>query len=171
MSTTNQEATVGNGHYVKTAETVQWVAFRLAEREYGIEIDKVHEIVLMCQINPVAETPDYFEGVINLRCRAIPIVDLRRRFGLPAERPTGDSRIIVLHTAGKKIGIIVDAVLQVLRISQDQIAPPPADAAVAEEYLTGSVKLDDRLLTLLDVDKMLGEEETAVVEALSAAAP
>ena len=76
---------------------------------------------------------------------------------------------MVVRTAGKKIGIIVDAVLQVLRISQDQIAPPPADAA--EGYLTGSVKLDDRLLILPDVDKMLGEEETAVVEALSAAAP
>ena len=169
MSTTNQEAAVGNGYQVKTAETVQLVAFRLAEREYGIEIDKVHEIVLMCPINPVPEISDYFQGVINLRCRAIPIVDLRRRFGLPAERPTGESRIMVVRTAGKKIGIIVDAVLQVLRISQDQIAPPPADAA--EGYLTGSVKLDDRLLILPDVDKMLGEEETAVVEALSAAAP
>jgi purine-binding chemotaxis protein CheW len=148
---------------------MQLVSFRLAQEEYGIEITKVQEIILMGEITRVPQTPDYIKGLINLRSTVIPIVDLRLRFGLPCQDATDETRIMVVNVAGKTIGIIVDAVSEVLRISDEQIAPPPATVAgLGREYLTGLVKLENRLLILLDIDKILGHEEAAAVEAAAA---
>jgi purine-binding chemotaxis protein CheW len=150
--------------------SMQLVSFRLAQEEYGIEITKVQEIILMGEITRVPQTPDYIKGLINLRSTVIPIVDLRLRFGLAQEPPTDETRIMVVNVAGKTIGIIVDAVSEVLRISHDQIAPPsPTIAGLGREYLTGLVKLENRLLILLDIDKILGQEERAAVESATAA--
>ena len=149
--------------------TMQLVSFRLDQEEYGIEITKVQEIILMGEITRVPQTPDYIKGLINLRSTVIPIVDLRCRFGLKEEAQTDETRIMVVNVAGKTIGIIVDAVSEVLRISQEQIAPPPPTVAgLGREYLTGLVKLDKRLLILLDIDKILGEEGETAVEAIGA---
>ncbi len=150
---------------------MQLVSFRLAQEEYGIEITKVQEIILMGEITRVPQTPDYIKGLINLRSTVIPIVDLRLRFGLPKEEPTDETRIMVVNVAGKTIGIIVDAVSEVLRIGHEQIAPPPPTVAgLGQEYLTGLVKLDSRLLILLDIDKILGQDERAAVDAVAAGA-
>jgi purine-binding chemotaxis protein CheW len=144
---------------------MQLVSFRLAQEEYGVEITKVQEIILMGEITRVPETPDYIMGLINLRSTVIPIVDLRLRFGLPQEEVTDETRIMVVNVAGKTVGIIVDAVSEVLRISSDQIAPPPPTVAgLGREYLTGLVKSANRLLILLDIDKILGHEETRALE-------
>ena len=145
---------------------VQLVSFRLAREEYGIEITKVQEIILLGEITRVPQTPDFIKGLINLRSTVIPVVDLRLRFGLPAAEPTDDTRIMVVNVAGKTFGMIVDAVSEVLRISQEQIVPPPPTVAgLGREYLTGLVKLDNRLLILLDVDAILNDDETAAVDA------
>jgi purine-binding chemotaxis protein CheW len=150
---------------------MQLVTFRLAQEEYGIEITKVQEIILMGEITRVPQTPDYIKGLINLRSTVIPIVDLRLRFGLPSENPTDETRIMVVNVVGKTIGIIVDGVSEVLRISQEQIAPPPPTVAgLDREYLTGLVKLDSRLLILLDIDRILGREESAAVASAAACA-
>ncbi|MFO0897526.1 MAG: chemotaxis protein CheW [Pirellulales bacterium] len=150
--------------------SLQMVSFRLAQEEYGIEITKVQEIILMGEITRVPQTPDFIKGLINLRSTVIPIVDLRLRFGMPQEEPTDETRIMVVNVAGKTIGIIVDAVNEVLRISRDQIAPPPPTVAgLGHEYLTGLAKLDKRLLILLDIDKILGAEEAELAEAATAA--
>ncbi len=148
--------------------TMQLVSFRLAQEEYGVEITKVQEIILMGEITRVPQTPDYIKGLINLRSTVIPIVDLRLRFGLAQEAASDETRIMVVNVAGKTIGIIVDAVSEVLRIAKEQIAPPPPTVAgLGREYLTGLVKLENRLLILLDIDKILGSEEAAAVESLT----
>lgn len=140
--------------------SLQLVSFRLAQEEYGIEITKVQEIILMGEITRVPQTPEYIKGLINLRNTVIPIVDLRLRFALAQEEISDETRIMVVNVQGKTIGIIVDAVSEVLRISPEQIAPPPPTVAgLGQEYLTGLVKLDKRLLILLDIDKILIEEE------------
>lgn len=139
-----------------TASTVQVVSFRLANEEYGIEITKVQEIILVGEITRVPQTSPYIKGLINLRSTVIPIVDLRLRFGMQEETATDETRIMVMNVGGKTIGIIVDAVSEVLRISKEQIAPPPpAVSGEGRDYLTGLAKLEKRLLILLDVDRLL----------------
>lgn len=143
----------------------------MAREEYGIEITKVQEIILLGQITRVPQTPDFIKGLINLRSTVIPVVDLRRRFGLAAEEPTDETRIMVVNVAGKTLGVIVDAVSEVLRVSQEQIVPPPPTVTgVGHEYLTGLVKLDNRLLILLNIDRILDQDETAAVDAVMAVA-
>lgn len=155
---------------IQTGGTAQLVSFRLAREEYGIEITKVQEIILLGQITRVPQTPDFIKGLINLRSTVIPVVDLRRRFGLAAEEPTDETRIMVVNVGGKTLGVIVDAVSEVLRVSQEQIVPPPPTVAgVGHEYLTGLVKLDNRLLILLNLDKIL-DDDTAAVDAVVAVA-
>lgn len=166
----NQDVSIQETHHSESTGTMQLVSFRLAHEEYGVEITKVQEIILMGEITRVPQTPDYIKGLINLRSTVIPVVDLRLRFGLAQEETTDETRIMVINVAGKTIGIIVDAVSEVLRISQEQISPPPPTVAgLGREYLTGLVKLDNRLLILLDIDKILGSEDSAAVEALAGA--
>lgn len=164
----SQDVSTQEPHRTEGTGTMQLVSFRLAQEEYGIEITKVQEIILMGEITRVPQTPDYIKGLINLRSTVIPIVDLRLRFGLVQEETTDETRIMVVNVAGKTIGIIVDAVSEVLRISQEQIAPPPPTVAgLGREYLTGLVKLEQRLLILLDIDKILGSEDVSMVDALA----
>ena len=166
MSTQTAELANQDSHLAEATGTMQLVSFRLAQEEYGVEITKVQEIILMGEITRVPQTPDYIKGLINLRSTVIPIVDLRLRFGLARQDATDETRIMVVNVAGKTIGIIVDAVSEVLRISKEQIAPPPPTVAgLGREYLTGLVKLENRLLILLDIDRILGEEESAACEA------
>jgi purine-binding chemotaxis protein CheW len=151
--------------------TIQLVSFRLGREEYGIEITRVREIILMGVITRVPQTPAYVKGLINLRSTVIPVIDLRIRFGLPECEATDDSRIMVVNFGGKTIGIVVDAVNEVLRVSIDQIAPPPPTVVgLGTEYLTGLVKLEKQLLILLDIDKVLGESEREAVTAAWGAA-
>ena len=166
MATLTKEAPTHAGSgFNKSTGTMQLVSFRLAQEEYGIEITKVQEIILMGEITRVPQTPNFIKGLINLRSMVIPIVDLRLRFGLELEPATDETRIMVVNVAGKTIGIIVDAVSEVLRISYEQVAPPPPTVAgLGQDYLTGLVKLAGRLLIMLDIDKILGEEEAAEVE-------
>ncbi len=155
----------------QTGSSAQLVSFRLAREEYGIEITKVQEIILLGQITRVPQTPDFIKGLINLRSAVIPVVDLRLRFGLAAEEPTDETRIMVVNVGGKTLGVVVDAVSEVLRVSREQIVPPPPTVAgVGHEYLTGLVKLDNRLLILLNIDKILNDDETAAVDAAMAVA-
>ncbi len=150
--------------------TIQIVSFRLAEETFGVQITKVREIILMCDITRVPQTPHYVKGLINLRSTVIPVIDLRALFGLPEGEQTADSRIMVLQVGTKTVGIVVDGVDEVLRIAQDQIAPPPPTvASLGNEYLNGLVKLEEQLLILLDIDKILGQEEAALSNAMAGA--
>jgi purine-binding chemotaxis protein CheW len=140
----------------ETNSTLQLVSFELAKELYGIAITKVREIILIAQITAIPQTPPYVKGLINLRSTVIPVIDRRLLFGLAEGERTDESRIMVLQAAGKTVGIMVDSVSEVLRVKHAQIAPPPPTvAALGKEYLTGLVKLEDQLLILLDIDKIL----------------
>ncbi len=168
MSTVTQEAVIEDSGLTEGSSSMQLVSLQLAEETYGIEITKIREIILMGDITRIPQTPHYVKGLINLRSTVIPVIDLRARFGLSESDLTDESRIMVLHVGTQTIGIIVDAVSEVLRVSHKDIAPPPPTVAgLGREYLTGLVKLEDRLLILLDIDRILGEEDA---EALQAAA-
>ena len=138
----------------------QLVVFQLSEQTYGIDIASVYEIIRMEKITRVPRTPDFVEGVINLRGRIIPVIDLSRRFNHSFAERTNSSRIIIVDVGGSTIGIIVDAVSEVLRIQAASVEPPPPmihgiDAA----YLRGIAILESRLVILLNLEKILFEHE------------
>ena len=139
---------------------LQLVTFSIDVEEFGVNILKVQEIIRIMEITRVPRSPEFVEGVINLRGRVIPIVDLRRRFGLAAIAHDKDTRIIVIELNSLVVGFIVDAVSEVLRIPADTVEPtPPVAAGVDSEYISGVGKLQDRLLILLDLDKLLTAED------------
>jgi purine-binding chemotaxis protein CheW len=168
VSTAINTASKSSLRGIKAPGTVQLVSFRLSDEEYGVEITKIQEIILMGKITRVPHTPSYVKGLINLRSNVIPIFDLRLRFGLAEGAVNDDTRIMVVNIEGKTIGLIVDAVSEVLRVSQDEISPPPPTVAgLGREYLTGLVQRDSRLLIVLDIDNLLDAEGEVIAEKLA----
>jgi len=142
----------------------QLVVFALAAEVYGLDIGTVREIIRMQDITHVPNAPDFVEGIINLRGKVIPVVDLRRRFGVSVAEQTRESRIVVVDIRGEDIGLMVDAVTEVMRITGDAIEPA-SDLITTEDsyYIQGIAKLGDRLLILLDLDRVLSKEERAAL--------
>ena len=142
-------------------ERMQLVSFNLGNEEYGIEVLKVREIIRMPNITRVPNTPHYVEGVINLRGKVIPIISLRKKFTLPASETDGRTRIMVMDTANELTGFIVDSVAEVIRISSGEIqpAPPVIAGGVEQEFLAGVINREDRLLVLLDMEKLFSQDE------------
>jgi purine-binding chemotaxis protein CheW len=144
----------------------QLVVFQLGAELYGVEIARVHEIIRLQSVTRVPRAPVFVEGVINLRGKVIPVVDLRRRFGLPTTEHTRASRIVVVEIGDQVVGIIVDGVSEVLRVNTATVEPPsPVVAGIDSEYLHGIAKLSDRLVILLDLDRILAREERRALEA------
>lgn len=138
----------------------QLVVFKLHNEEFGVEITDVREIVKVGHITRLPHVADYIEGVTNLRGEVIPVISLRKRFGLEAQDNTQDTRIIMLEVNGSMVGFIVDSVTETLRLAESAIEPPPSNiAGLKAHYLAGVGKLEDRLLILLEVDKILTSEE------------
>ncbi len=137
----------------------QLVVFDLAGESYGVDINTVREIIRMQQVTHVPDAPEYVEGVMNLRGSVIPVIDLRKRFGLTVGDETAESRVVVVDIGGQGIGVVVDAVREVLRIRDEAIEPASAVITTADSfYLQGIAKLEDRLLILLDIERALDEQ-------------
>lgn len=145
-------------------ELLQLVSFCIGEEEFGVEILKVQEIIRMINITNVPNSPEFVEGVINLRGRVIPVIDLRTRLGMEKQEHDKNTRIVVVDIDGKTIGFIVDSVSEVLRIPRSITeAPPPLTTGINAEYITAIGKLEDRLIILLDLERILHEEEKVLV--------
>ncbi len=141
---------------MSTESERQLVVFQLAGEVYGININTVREIIRMQTVTFVPDAPEYVEGVINLRGRVIPVVDLRRRFHLGATECTDDTRVLVVDIGGEGIGVIVDAVTEVRRVSTEATQPAAGIATTEQSYyIEGIAKLEDRLLILLDLERAL----------------
>jgi purine-binding chemotaxis protein CheW len=142
-------------------EALQLVSFKIGNEEFGVNILQVQEINRPTQITHVPNIPDFIEGVINLRGKIVPVVNLRKKFGLGEKEYDKNTRVIVVELNNKIVGFIVDSVSEVLRISKKVVEPPPEliSSGIDSEYITGIAKLDDRLLILLDLEKVLSAEE------------
>jgi purine-binding chemotaxis protein CheW len=147
------------------SEERQLVVFQLGAELYGVEISRVHEIIRLQAVTRIPHSPPFVEGVINLRGKVISVINLRRRFGLPAADDTRAGRIVVVDINDQVIGMVVDGVSEVLRVNTATIEPPsPAVAGIDSEYLQGIVKLPERLVILLDLDRVLSREERRALE-------
>ena len=142
-------------------ELIQLVSFNLEKEEYGINVLMVREIIRMLSITRVPNTPHYVEGVINLRGKVIPIISLRRKFDLEEAEYDKRTRIMVMEVVGEMMGFIVDEVSEVIRISEKEIQPPPPVVAsgIEQECMAGVINQADRLLVLLDLEKMFSADE------------
>ncbi|WP_406706197.1 chemotaxis protein CheW [Sodalis sp.] len=146
----------------------EFLVFTLGSEEYGIDILKVQEIQGYDQVTRIANTPAFIKGVTNLRGVIVPIVDLRIKFAQNDVSYNDNTVVIVLNLQQRVVGIVVDGVSDVLSLSADQIRPAPQFAVtLATEYLTGLGSLEDRMLILVDIERLLSSEEMALVDSVA----
>lgn len=144
----------------------QLVIFCLGEEEYGIDINQVREIIRPKEVTPVPKAPAFIDGVINLRGRVIPVLDLRKRFELASRDDSTTGRIVVVDISGQEIGMRVDQAKEVTKLDSSKIgeAPDVAMSSEMKEAIKGVGKLEGRLIILLNLDKILPEEEVEEVK-------
>ncbi len=147
----------------------KYLTFSLAEEEYGIEILKIKEIIGMMPVTEVPQTPDFIKGVINLRGKVIPVIDLRSRFGMQSIGYTDRTCIIVVEILCQEqtvqIGIVVDTVSEVLNVKSDEVEETPAfGTRLDTEYISGMAKIQGGVKILLDIDRVLNTDEIAIIE-------
>ncbi len=153
------------------AEMRQLISFTVGAEEYGLELLRVKEVIRMRQITWLPKAPPCVKGIINLRGDVIPIVDLRERFGLQQEQQTASTRVIVVEVGGKPVGMVVDSASQVVRVPADQFDPTPAVMGErSRDFITAVGKTGDRLIIMIDVDRILDSEEMSqIADTLKAA--
>lgn len=153
---------------LKTKETVkevrteehQLVVFNLGDESFGVDIAQVREIIKMVEITQMPDAPEFVEGIINLRGHIMTIMDLRKRLGMKLRETSEQTRIIIVEASDISLGMIVDSVSEVLRISSKDIDPPPSTiSSYGSEYFLGVGKLPEGVLSLLDLNKLLSEKE------------
>ncbi len=143
----------------------KYLTFFLAREEYGLEILKVREIIGMMDITPVPRTPEFIRGVINLRGKVIPVVELRLKFSMEAAAQTSETCIIVVQAQGIEMGIVVDRVSEVIDIATEAIQDPPAfsTSGIDTNYIMGIGKIQDQVKLLLDIDGVLSASDFSAV--------
>lgn len=164
--TTATNSVNAEGRTGRTGDQLQLVSFVLAGEEFAVDILAVQEINRMMDLTRVPQSPPEVEGVINLRGKIIPVVDLRKRFGLPAADRTEQSRIVVVEINKRVLGFLVDRVNEVLRIDRGIVEPAPRMVcSIESEFIAGVGKLEDRLLILLDLEKLFRGDAVATMAA------
>ena len=147
-------------------ELLQLVSFKLGEEEFAVDILLVQGINRMAEITLVPKAPAFVEGVINLRGKIIPVVNLRARFGLAGAGSNAEARIVVVNVENRVLGLLVDSVSEVLRLPAHTIEPPPSFVAgIGTDYIKGVGRIADRLLILLDLAKALARQDVPEPEA------
>jgi len=149
-------------------ELIQLVSFNLDQEEYGVDVLKVREIIRMPIVTRVPNTPHFVEGVINLRGKVIPIISMRKKFGLMETEYDKQTRIMVMDVDGELMGFIVDSVSEVIRVSGSEIQPSPAVVAsgIDQDCIAGVINQAERLLVLLDLEKMFSNDEKSLFGSL-----
>ncbi len=142
------------------AKHLQLVVFSIGKELYGVGIESVHEIVKVPDITAVPDAPAFLEGVINLRGKIVPVVDLRKRMNLDGKEKTKSSRVLITDNGGRLVGLLVDAVSEVLKVPPESVeAPPEMVSSVGVEYITGVAKVDTGLIILLNLKKVFSIED------------
>ena len=143
----------------------EFLSFRLGGEEYGIDILKVQEIRGYDAVTRIANTPAFIKGVINLRGTIVPIIDLRIKFGLGDPSYDEFTVVIILNVAGRVVGVVVDSVSDVLTLTDAQIRPAPDfSAALETQYVTGLGAIDERMLILVDIERLIGSRDMGLID-------
>ena len=151
----------------EATKELQLVTFRLGKEEYGVNIEQVREIIRIVEIIHVPKAPEFVEGLINLRGTVVSVIDLRKRFDITPSGEKENERIIVVEVQSRTIGVIVDSVLEVLRLSGSNMDDvPPTVSGIDTKFLFGVGKIGERLMMLLDLDKLLSTDELKGLEQL-----
>lgn len=152
----------------ENTELIQLVSFKVGKEEFGVDILKVQEINRMLKITQVPNSPVFVEGVVNLRGRIIPVIDLRKRLSIEGKSHDAKTRIVVVDIIGNIVGFIVDEVNEVLRIPKNIIEnPPDLVSQIDSDFITSVAKLEDRIIILLDLDCLLKTDEKELLEEIS----
>jgi purine-binding chemotaxis protein CheW len=148
-----------------STDIIQLVSFELDHEEYGVDVLSVREIIRLPEITKMPNTPSYIDGIINLRGTVVPIISLRRRFGLMDTDSSRSSRILVMEAGGSLTGFVVDAVAEVIRISSGEIQPPPAitHGNAAQDCITGVVNHGEHLLIVLDLNLLFSDQDLSAI--------
>lgn len=141
------------------------LTFVLGGREYGLQIMDAREVVKMMEPEPVPQTPAFMKGIINLRGQIVPVIDLRIRFDIPVGEPNEENCIMVVDLDGRMTGCIIDSLIGVTTIEPSQFEDnPDMGANINTDYLTGLAKLDKRVIIILDMERILKNEELAILD-------
>ena len=142
-------------------EVIQWVTFKLSDEVYGINVMQVQEVIRLTEIAPVPGAPDYVMGIVNLRGNVVTVIDTRKRFGLFGKEPDDSTRIVIVEVDKQVIGILVDSVAEVVNISSSDIETSPnlGEDNESSKYIQGVFSKDDDILILIDINKLLSEQE------------
>lgn len=149
-----------SGNLADNDEVLQWVTFRLENESYGVNVMQVQEVLRYTEIAPVPGAPSYVLGIINLRGNVVTVIDTRSRFGLMPDDVTDNSRVVIIESNKQVIGILVDSVAEVVYMKASEIEPTPnVGTDDSAKFIRGVCNRDDELLILVDLDKLLGDDE------------
>ncbi len=156
----------------ETEDLKQFIRFRIADADYGLELLRVKEVIRLTEVTRLPKEPPFVKGIINLRGDVIPIIDLRERLGFEPMARTRATRIIVVETEARLMGMVADSASQVVRIPTSQIEPPPPTPFHASQrYIHGVGKLDGKIIILLNIDALLSMDERAALVELGGTGP